>query len=103
MEYIIEISTTSKALVDHCSTIEGVKVSTTRNLTGEVVLFLSVATPLATVIIKELSKLYGEKQARIRSQKLKMGKGTISFEGFTSDEIIKIISKMYDFNDDETS
>ena len=101
MEYIIEISTTSKALIDNYSAIDGVKTSITRNLTGEAILILSAATPIATIIIKEISKLYSEKQARIRSQKLKLGKGTISFEGFTSDEIVKIISKMSDFNDDE--
>ena len=93
-EYIIEINTTSKAIIDQCSKIEEVKVSTTRNLTGGVIIVLSVATPLATVLIKEVAKVIGDRQATIRAQKLKIGEGTISFEGFSADEIGRIVTKL---------
>jgi hypothetical protein len=49
---------------------------------------------LAGTIIKEVGKIVRKHRANVRAQKLKVGKGTMSFEEFSSDQIPSIIDKL---------
>ena len=92
-EFVIEIGTGSREVIDRLMTLEGATATTTRNFTGEVIVALSVATgPVATVMVREIAKIIKSRQAVIRSQRLKIGKGTISFEGLSAGQIGALIS-----------
>jgi hypothetical protein len=93
-EFFVEIATRSGEVVDALKAVAEAEVSTTRNLTGETIVALSAALPLATVVIKEVSKIIQDRQATIRAQKLKIGKGTMSFEGFSATDINLLIEKV---------
>lgn len=55
-EFQIEIVTSSQAVVEAMKSLKDSSVITTRNLTGEVVVVLSIALPMASMIIKEVEK-----------------------------------------------
>jgi phosphohistidine swiveling domain-containing protein len=93
-EFVIEIATPSKDVVDGLVASKAATVTTTRNLTGEIIVVLSVGLPIATALIREVGNVLKGRQATIRAQKLKIGKGTMSFDGFSADEIGALIDKL---------
>ena len=93
-EFVVEIATRSQAVADGLKALKEVNVTTSLNLTGEIVIVSAVALPLAGTLIREIGKIVKEQQATLRAQKLKVGKGTMSFEGFSPDEISSIIDKL---------
>lgn len=93
-EFVIEIATPSKDVVDALVASTDATVTTARNLTGETIVVLSVGLPIATTLIKEVGKILKDRQASIRAQKLKIGKGTMSFDGFSADQIGALVDKL---------
>lgn len=93
-ELVMEIGTGSKEVVDQLTALEGVTATTTRNFTGEMIVALSIGGSIATVLVREIAKIVMGRQATIRAQKLKIGKGTISFEGFSADQIGSLIDTL---------
>jgi hypothetical protein len=92
--FLIEFSTRSNDVVKALKSRSDADVSVERNMTGETIVLLSVLAPIATVAIKEIGKMVHERQLSLRSQKLKLGKGTLSFDGFSSDEICEVLEKL---------
>jgi hypothetical protein len=74
--------------------IEGVDVAQERHLTGEVVLLCSAGLSAMTVLAREIGRYARDRQLTIRAQELKIGKGTLSFKGFDSDEVVEILNKI---------
>jgi hypothetical protein len=92
--FLIELSTRSNEVVTSLKSRSDAEITVERNMTGETIVLLSIAASLATVTIKEIGKLARERQVSLRSQKLKMGKGTLTFDGFSAEEISTILEKL---------
>lgn len=92
--FVIEFSTRSNAAGAALEVLQGVSVTTERNMTGELILSAGILVPITTVLVKEVSNIIRSHHATIRAQKLKIGSGTISFEGLSTDDICSILERL---------
>jgi hypothetical protein len=92
--FVIEFATRSGVVVPALEGLRGVNVTTERNMTGELVVAASILVPITTVLIKEVFSVIRSHHANILAQKLKIGKGTISFEGLSTDDICLILERL---------
>lgn len=98
LSYVVAIATRSSDTVASLQSVKDASVSIEKNLTGETIVVMSIVVPVAIAAIKEIGNIIRDRGATIRSQEVKIGKGTMSFKGLSEDAICQIIEKLRDLD-----